>query len=372
MMDDTPTFSVSDAIAVINQTLEYAYPSIVVIGEVTNFKISGGKWVFFDIKDEQSSMKCFMTAWSLRTAISDGMIVQVVAQPRLGKYGFSLNVNAIKPVGEGSIRKSFELLRSKLEAEGLFAQERKRLLTDLPSRVGVISSTQAAGYRDFLKITEERFGGMEILVSDVTVQGDSAPDQIIESIKFFNEMPIPPEVIVIIRGGGSRDDLVAFDDELLVREIAGSRVPTLVGVGHEIDITLADLAADVRASTPSNAAEILVPDKREIITDLDARLMQLMIRTENNLDRVLDRIVDDQESMQSKLGVLVDKIENRLGHLSTTLKHLNPKTVLNRGYSIVRTDNNKILATIPKSGDELIIENSFAIINANVTKAEEK
>src|SRR5690606_9434789 len=132
-------------------------------------------------------------------------------------------------------------------------------------RIGVITSTQAAGYVDFITILGERWGGIEILVANTQVQGAGAATQIIRAIEFFNQTSEPPEVLVIVRGGGSADDLSVFNDEPLVRAIAGSRVPTLVGVGHEVDVTLADLVADVRAATPSNAAQILVPDKQEII-----------------------------------------------------------------------------------------------------------
>jgi len=365
-MENQPTLSVSEAIAVINQTLEYAHPFIIVVGEVANYKISGGKWLFFDIKDEESSMKCFMPVWNLRVAIEDGMKIQVIAKPRISKYGFSLNVEAIKPVGEGDIKRAFELLRAKLDAEGLFALERKRPLPVLPSRIGVVSSTDAAGYKDFIKILSERFGGLEIIVYNTAVQGDDAPDQIMRGIKYFNEMELPPEVIAILRGGGSRDDLVAFDDELLVRTIAGSRVPTIVGVGHEIDITLADLVADVRASTPSNAAEILVPDKREIASGLDAELRHILLKTENNLTRLDEHITDSQGNILKILTYKVEEFEKHLKYLLQNLRQLNPKVVLKRGYSIVRDGKGKVLKTRPRVGDKVDIENQAVIFRAKV------
>lgn len=145
----------------------------------------------------------------------------------------------------------------------MFAPERKRSLPEIPAHIAVISSTQAAGYADFVKILNERWGGLKVDVAHVQVQGTVAPDQIIRAINYFGEEEVLPEVLVIIRGGGSADDLAAFNDEPLVRAIAGSRIPTIVGVGHEVDVTLADMVADVRAATPSNAAQIVVPDKRE-------------------------------------------------------------------------------------------------------------
>ena len=361
-------YTVSDAAAVINQTLEYAYPVMIVVGEVAEYKVSGGKWIFFNIKDDEMSLKCFAPAWQINVPIEDGMQVQILARPRLGKYGFSLNVEAVKPVGEGSIKRAFEILRQKLEADGLFATERKRSLPILPEHIGVISSTAAAGYQDFIKILNHRFGGINIEVADVAVQGDGAAEQIVQALKFFNESSNPPEVIAILRGGGSRDDLVAFDDETLVRVIAASRVPTIVGVGHEVDITLADLAADVRASTPSNAAEILVPDRREIISSVNAGLKNAINQYATHLEDTEKFVTDSVECALSKLENLSNSLENSLKHLVVTLRQLDPKAALRRGYSIVRNKNNQVLKTKPTVGDELNIENAQTCFSAIVTK----
>ncbi|MDR2523919.1 MAG: exodeoxyribonuclease VII large subunit [Candidatus Nomurabacteria bacterium] len=365
-------FSVSDAAAVINQTLEYAFPLISVTGEVANFKISGQKWVFFDLKDEAMSLKCFMPAWNLRTEVADGMTVIVAARPRLGRYGFSLNIETLRPTGEGSIKKAFELLRAKLTVEGLFAPERKRSLPDLPAHIGVISSTGAAGYRDFLKILDARFGNMRVKVADTAVQGDGAADQMIRALEYFNTSSHPPEVVAILRGGGSRDDLAAFDDERLVRAIAGSRLPTIVGVGHEIDETLADLAADVRASTPSNAAEILVPDRREIVATLVAELRRVVTATENQLDEVGGNTSDSLDVISTRLDQTVERAEQNLKRLTGMLKQLDPKVVLGRGYAIVRAENGQVLRQSPSLGERLCIETSVAEIDAEVVAMRKK
>ena len=264
----TPT----EFISVVNQTLEYAYSPVMVTGEVASFKINQGKWVFFDLKDEESSVSCFMTLWSLRQPLEDGMKVMVRAVPKLTKWGkFSLTVSAVQPVGEGSLKKAYELLKKKLTAEGLFDPAKKRLLPEDLTRIGVISSTQAAGYADFIKIINARWGGMKVQVAHTQVQGLDAPDQIVRALRYFNERA-EVQVIAILRGGGSADDLSCFNDEQLVREIASSRIPVITGIGHEVDESLCDLAADVRASTPSNAAEILTRDKMEELSKV-SRLM---------------------------------------------------------------------------------------------------
>lgn len=337
MASQNPTFSVSSFVATLNQTLEYAYPSVAIEGEVASFKVNQNKFVFFDLKDHDASVGCFMTVWQLRIPIEDGMKVVVTAVPKLTPWGkFSLTVQSIRPSGEGSIKKSFELLRAKLEGEGLFAEERKRRLPAIPSHVGVISSTQAAGYADFIKIINDRWGGVRIDVAHVQVQGMDAPDQMIRALNYFNEQADLPEVLVIIRGGGSADDLSAFNDELLVREIAASRIPTLVGVGHEVDVSLADMAADVRAATPSNAAQILVPDKLEIIRSTRAQVRALLPRLDamvarqgQELQRLLAHIL---ESVDDKIDERTEKINS----IRRVLAELDPNKVLARGYALLR------------------------------------
>ena len=261
--DEPLTMSPTEFVSVVNQTLEYAYSSVLITGEVASFKVNLGKWVFFDIKDEETSISCFMTLWSLHVPLEDGMKVTVRGVPKLTKWGkFSLTVNAVKPVGEGSLKKAYEMLKKKLTAEGLFDVSKKRALPSDLTRLGVISSTGAAGYADFIKIINARWGGMKVQVAHTQVQGMDAPEQMIRALRYFNERG-DVQVIAILRGGGSADDLSCFNDEALVREVAASRIPVICGIGHEVDESLCDLACDVRASTPSNAAEMLTRDRAE-------------------------------------------------------------------------------------------------------------
>jgi exodeoxyribonuclease VII large subunit len=330
--------TVSDFVALLNQTLEYAYPTVAVIGEVAEFRISQGKWVSFKLKDADAVIDCFMGIYQLRIPIEDGMKIMVVAAPRLNpKWGkFSLNVRAVKPVGEGSIKKGFELLKAKLEAEGLFADERKRTLPRVPSYVGVITSTESAAYADFCKIMNERWGGLSVEVAHTQVQGDPAADQIIRAIKYFNSLEVMPEVLVIIRGGGSAEDLMTFNDELLAREIAASRIPILVGVGHEVDHTLADMVADRRAATPTNAAEILVPDKREIIRAAHQQAASLRHQLALAIDQYATRAKEQLESAFRRIEERLDATFERLGVLRLAATQLNPENVLKRGYALMR------------------------------------
>lgn len=357
--------TVSDFIALTNQTLEYAYPSIEVEGEVAAFKVNQGKFVFFDLKDAGGSVGCFMMVYQLRLPIEDGMKVVVTATPKLTNWGkFSLTVRAIRPSGEGSIKKSLELLKAKLTEEGLFATERKRQLPAVPRHIGVITSTQAAGYADFVKILNDRWGGLRVDVAHVQVQGEVAPDQMIRAINYFNQLEQLPEVLVIIRGGGSADDLAAFNDEPLVRAIAGSRIPTLVGVGHEVDESLADLAADVRAATPSNAAQILVPDRREIVRSLHYKVSSLLPRLLQAIDVRRREVSGRLASALSSIERQIMQTDERFFRLRQVLAQLDPNVVLGRGYALLRGKQ--------AVGETLEIETFNAIMKAKVETYEAK
>ncbi len=371
---DRTILQVSDLLGLVNQTLEYAYPSVIVEGEVASFQVSRGKFVFFDLKDDDSAVSCFMMAFSLRQPLEDGMRVQIVAQPRLTTRGkFSLTVREVLPVGEGSIKRAFMLLKAKLGAEGLFDPARKRLLPQIPRHAGVIASVESAGYSDFIKILNHRWGGVEVSVANVQVQGLGAAEQIIRALNYFNQLAEPPEVLVIARGGGSADDLAVFNDEQLVRTIARCRVPTLVGVGHEVDISLADLVADVRAATPSNAAQILVPDRHAMLAELVQREQRLAERLESRASEVRGLVHTAATRMIARLEhVLADRAKI-IQQAELLLKQLDPKVVLQRGYSLVRDEKGNLIKNAAKitPGNVLTITTAHAIIRAGVIDAKQ-
>lgn len=361
----TPRFSVSQCIAVLNQTLETAFGSIEVEGEVASFKVNQNKYVFFDIKDDAGLLGCFMTVYQLRIPLEDGMKVRVVATPKVTAWGrFSLTVQRVVPVGEGSIKKSFELLKQRLEKEGLFAPERKRPLPTLPTRIGLISSTQAAGYADFIKILGERFGGIEIDVAHVSVQGVEAADQIIKALAFFNEQASPVDVLVIVRGGGSKEDLAVFNDEPLVRAVGASRIPTLTGIGHEVDESLVDLVADMAASTPSNAAQILVPDRRELAQAVQFTLQMMASNTKQRIDNqrlIVSQVVD---TMYDRLVAAIERKRHEAKELKAFIGQCDPEIILQRGYALLRGDIRK--------GSKITIETYKQLIQAEVEDVKAK
>lgn len=372
MIGTAPTFSVIEAAEIINNTLAMATPVMSIVGEVANFKVSKGLWVHFDIKEADQSLDCFTTIHRLGTVLSDGMKVMVVANPKLNKWSkLSLNIQSVQPIGEGSIKKAFEMLRKKLAAEGLFDESRKRPLPEFVRSIGVVSSTEAAGYKDFIKIINSRMGGLDIQTISTLVQGVQAPEQIVWAIRQFNELSNPPEVIAILRGGGSRDDLVAFDDERVVRAIASSRIPVITGIGHEIDVTLADMVADVRASTPSHAAEILVPNRREIIDQVDTMLGRMVDGLRADLRRKTDRLDHAMRMIHQGANRQQQILDQKMRAVDTMLAAINPRTVLNRGYALI-WDSEGRSATAVRTGQNLMIETMDKLIDVEVKDVRNK
>jgi exodeoxyribonuclease VII large subunit len=306
-----------------------------------------------------------MTLWQLKTPIEDGMRVQVVATPKLTNWGkFSLTVQTVKPVGEGSLKRSFEMLKAKLAAEGLFDSDRKRPLPDMPKRIAVISSVQAAGYADFIKILQDRWGGLEVEVASVQVQGSVAAGQIIRAIQYFNEQPRPAEALVIVRGGGSADDLAVFNDEELVRAVAASRIPTLTGIGHEVDTSLVDLASDVRAATPSNAAQLLVPDRQEMIAATRQLVRTAAVSAIKAIDIIEQQIVRKMSSAAARIELNVDTLLEENKRYQSLVRAYNPTAILERGYAIIRGQ--------PEIGKQLDIETNKLVIRTEVQHVTKK
>lgn len=332
-----PEVGVGELVALINQTFDFAYPSITVTGELANLRVSKGKWLYFDLKDEFASVKFFGTIYMLPGPLEDGMLLKVTATPRLHNlYGFSMNVQSIQPAGEGSIKKSAELLQAQLTKEGLFDPARKRALPYPPARIGLITSRQSAAYTDFIKILNARWGGVDVEVIDVQVQGEPAPRQIVAAIEQFNAMAEPPEALILIRGGGSAEDLAAFSTEQVTRAVAASRVPTLVAIGHEVDLSLAELAADQRASTPSNAAELLVPDKQYQLKALGETKLRLGRLLKQSLTDCQNTLAHSTQLLHQTWKQLAVDQRRELNLKRQLLIAYDPAAALKRGYAILR------------------------------------
>lgn len=343
------TLSVGEFVALMNQTLEYAYPNVTITGELANFRVSKNRWVYFDLKDEEATVRFFGTVYQLPGPLEDGMMVAVRGVPRLHpQYGFSVTAQHIQPVGEGSIKKAAQLLEAKLAAEGLFDPTRKRPLPYPPAHIGLITSAESAAYHDFITILGARWGGLRVTLIDVQVQGEAAPGQIVQAIKQFNEMAMPPDVLVITRGGGSIEDLQAFSAEQVTRVVAASRIPTVVAIGHEIDISLAELAADRRASTPSNAAELLVPDRQALLAHVRTHRERLAHFVERTVRDARAELVLERESLSASVEQLIRQTRQQLKLRRQLLHAYDPQEALKRGYALVRKGRSVI-----RSGSEV-------------------
>ena len=355
---ETVELSVSQFVSLVNHSFDMVFQNVVITGELANFRVSKGKWVYFDLKDEESSIKCFGSVYQLPGPLEDGMMLQVSGQPRLHNlYGFSFNFAVIRPAGEGTIKRAAQLLQAKLQKEGLFDDSRKRPLPYPPRRIGLVTSRQSAAYADFIKIIVDRWRGLNIDVIDVQVQGEVAPVQIISAIEQFNAESAPPEVLVLIRGGGSPEDLAAFSTEQVTRAVAASRIPTMVAIGHESDISLAELAADKRASTPSNAAELLVPDRAHLKKSLPAYVSQLNQSLKSHIRHSRRNLQEDVESLDSSIRELLKSRRQDLARQAHLVEALSPQAILRRGYAIVRR-NRKVIrqAEALKAGDIVEVE----------------
>lgn len=312
--------TVANYLKLVNETLAII-PSeqIVIVGEIVDYRMSQGKWINFDLKDEKEEAKisCFATIYGVQTPLESGMKVQVVGTPKVyERFGkFSLSVERVELVGEGALAKAYALLKKKLETEGLFDTSRKREIPRFPERIGLITSSEAAAYGDFLRIINNRWGGVEIIHTPVHVQGQYAVPEILDAFERFEQLPQSerPDVLVLTRGGGSLEDLHAFNDERVARAVFSCSVPVVCGVGHERDESLCDFVADVRASTPSNAAERVVPNREELLREIQMNTSRVADVLQREVERRL-RSVDHATS------VLERYVERKVHNLHVTVE----------------------------------------------------
>jgi len=343
-------------------------------GEVSNFTRATSGHLYFTLKDEHAQISCVMWRSSAgRQKYLPKGGEAIVAHGRISVYEvqgrYQFYVDEIQPAGIGLLHLEYERLRKKLEAEGLFAEEFKRPLPPFPRRIGVVTSRVGAAFRDILHVLERRFPLVEVLLAPTTVQGDEAPPQIVQAIDSLNRYG-DLDLIIVARGGGSMEDLWAFNDETVARAIAASRVPVVSGVGHETDFTIADFVADVRAPTPSAAAEISVPDGRELIEHIrqqGERLTQVEQSTIAGLRDSLRQQADGLRRYSPSTRVAqhrlrLDELSRsallHIGHrtsmerekvngLGARLNSLSPWGTLQRGYAVVsRRDSGELVRSV--------------------------
>jgi len=362
--------TVSAFIAYLNDTFKAIWDSqqVALEGEVTSYRCSQGQWVNFDVKDEGGLVSVFMPAAKLNVPIQDGLRVRLFGWPRVyPKYGkFSFSADRVELIGEGALQKALQLLRAKLEKEGLFDATRKRTLPRFPKRIALVASRESAAYGDFVRILSERWGGLDIDLYHVVVQGEQAPPQIVAAIQTAQQLheEQPYDALVLTRGGGSLEELMAFNDERVVRALFSSRIPTLVGIGHERDLTLAEEVADVRGSTPTDCARRLVLDRMDVlyelstvqeaigdslaswIGDVEQKIEHVMVRTDAWLGQCRFRFTHLEATIQSRLERWQEKSVERLELLDRLIRCHQPEAVLKRGYAIVRDAAGTALSSV--------------------------
>jgi exodeoxyribonuclease VII large subunit len=394
--------SVSEITKYIKQLFEYdsKVTSVFIRGEISNFKRHYSGHCYFTLKDSNATIRAVMfksRAQFLKFEPKDGMKViaggQITVFERDGQY--QLYANQLVPEGIGELSLAFAQLKEKLESEGLFADERKQALPQLPKTVGIVTSPTGAVIKDIITVSKRRHPGILLKLYPVQVQGAEAPVQIVHGIEVFNELN-NVDVIIVGRGGGSIEELWAFNDERVVRAIAASRIPIVSAVGHQTDYTLADFVADRRAATPSQAAEFVVPDVRELHKYVSTlyNMLEVNIRNliKNNIRRVeqstQNRVFKNPyESLATRQQVLdncIQRLDQAMKKIVLGKEHdfkitaeklamLNPLAVLARGYSILRTKDGQLVkdAKILEAGQRIEIVLNRGMIEAEIIHIQE-
>jgi len=321
-------FTVSELTRSIRSTLEAKFGAIWVQGEISNYKLHPSGHQYFTLKDQRAQISCVIwrdTMLPSRKALADGAQVQVYGTVTVfeGRGQYQLNVQVLQPRGAGLLQAKFEALKRKLEAEGLFEPERKRLLPRFPRRIGIVTSPSGAAVRDMLNVLRRRAPWLQILINPVRVQGTGAAQEIAVATRELampNERFAPVDLIVITRGGGSIEDLWEFNEEIVARAIFHSDVPIVSAVGHEIDFTICDFVADLRAPTPSAAAELIVPDIIDLHLRIDRCARSLGRQLLNCLRDAQQRLDHGREMLQRCLAHKIDGYKRGLAHITAALQ----------------------------------------------------
>lgn len=393
--------TVSQLTMSIKYYLEQKFFSLWVSGEVSGLTQPASGHSYFTLKDDRSQIKTVIWRSNAEKMdlgfLEDGL--EVLCLGNLDVYGqrgvYQLNLRKIQPLGQGALQLAFRKLHAKLEAEGLFDPQHKKPLPRFPQRVALITSPTGAAIRDFLQVVNRRWSNLEIIVIPVQVQGPGSAEQIKDAIYACAEFAEKPDVLVVTRGGGSTEDLWSFNDERVCRAIFNCPIPVISGVGHEIDVTLSDLVADMRALTPSEAAERLVPDHREIIETLTIAKSRLKSALEAKLSfarqqlelianrpvisqpltriRTLERELDETgQFLQRLIGQKIEDGNNRLTTLAAQLETMNPLSVLARGYSLTADKNGRSVVASKQVaiGDKIISRLSKGRLTSRVEEVE--
>lgn len=366
------TLSVSEVNNYVKKLVEndFILKNLNVKGEISNLKFHSSGHIYFSLKDENSKVNCIMfknNAVNLDFRLEEGMKVEVKA--RLGVYHkegtYQLYCENIKKAGIGELFEEFHKLKKELSKEGIFDEKYKRDLPKFPKRIGIITARTGAAIRDIINVIQRRNKSLDIILYPAKVQGENSADSIIEGIRYFNNKK-SVDVIILGRGGGSIEELWAFNNRELAYEIFNSRIPTVSAVGHEVDFTISDFVSDMRAPTPSAAGELVSPSLQEMINDLankkeflqraiDRRFLNAKSNIDllykelkaNNPRHIIEKRIKEVHTLEEKLNFLgkrkIDKTKDEVIALNSILQTLNPLSTLGRGYSVIMDKEDKVI-----------------------------
>jgi exodeoxyribonuclease VII large subunit len=393
-------YSVSELVSDLKSLLEDEFGRVWVVGEISNCHRARSGHSYFTLKDDEAQIRAALfrgVSQRLPFDPEDGLEVVVFGDLTLypSRGDLQIVVRSLEPRGQGALQLAFEQLRARLEAEGLFAPELKRPLPEFPRRVGVVTSPAGAAIRDVIQVTGECFPSIPLLVAPTRVQGEGAEEEIAAALELVAGRGV--DVILLVRGGGSLEDLFAFNSERVARAVRACPVPVVSGVGHEVDVTICDLVADARAPTPSAAAALALPDREGQETRLDRERRRLSAAALSAVDRAARRLGRSRESLRAHapsarlmahrvrweaavgalrrgVGVHLAGSGSRLAAVSARLDALSPLAVLSRGYAIVYREPERVIvrrAREVSEGDTLRLRVSEGEIEATVNAARE-
>jgi exodeoxyribonuclease VII large subunit len=418
LLPERKVWKVSELTAQVRDLLERSFRDLWVQGEVSNFRVSPYGHYYFTLKDKAAQLRCFVNrkdARFLRLQPEDGM--EVTLRGSLSVYeqrgDCQLLVSFLEPVGVGALQLAFEQLKAKLAEEGLFSAERKQPLPMLPRRIGLVTSPRGAAVADMIRILRRRHKNLHLLLYPVRVQGEGAGDEVVEAIRTFNRKRAA-DVLIVARGGGSLEDLWAFNEEKVARAIAASRIPVITGIGHQTDFTIADFAADLRAATPSAAAELVIKSKQEMMDrlhgleaklahylryqllharqrltelladrgwrHLEGRLREQAQRADELATRLRQVLRDSVTAADRRWALAAARMASfdlrgvvkrerlRLESLTGQLNQLSPARVLDRGYAIVFDAKGEIVKSAAAVRDPIRVQLARGRLEAEIKK----
>ena len=327
--------------------------NISVIGEISNLKYHSSGHVYFSLIDGGSKINCFLpgsTAETLPWPLGEGMEIVVRGYINVFKKGgtYTLFVRSVEVSGEGNLAQAFQILKDKLDKEGLFDPAHKKQIPQFPKKIGVVTSETGAAVRDILKIIQTRTSMVDVIVFPVQVQGDAAAADIAGMLDYINSAYDDIDTLIVGRGGGSAEDLWAFNEEVVARAIFRSKIPVISAVGHEIDFTIADFAADRRAETPTAAAEMAVPEDRKLQEKIELLKDSMLLQLQNKVRYQKLRTEQCREELNILLSRRLSEEKNKIDRFRVILEENHPQNILNKGYAMVETESGRVITSVSR------------------------